>query len=78
MYPDTDSAPIPLEDDVLKELSEHLPVLVVDRMEQMKQWNVPEDTYTFILKNNLVPLIEKIQNELKVPARFTASLLDKR
>jgi len=75
MYPDTDSAPIPLEDDVLKELSEHLPVLVVDRMEQMKQWNVPEDTYTFILKNNLVPLIEKIQNELKVPARFTASLL---
>jgi glutamyl-tRNA(Gln) amidotransferase subunit E len=74
MYPDTDSAPIPLEDDAIKEISEHLPVLVFDRLQQLKQWNVPEDTYTYILKNNLVPLIDRAQQELKIPARFTATL----
>jgi glutamyl-tRNA(Gln) amidotransferase subunit E len=74
MYPDTDSAPIPLEDEAIKEISEHLPVLVFDRMHQLKQWNVPQDTYTYILKNNLVPLIDRAQEELKIPARFTAGL----
>jgi glutamyl-tRNA(Gln) amidotransferase subunit E len=43
-------------------------------MKQLNAWNVPEDTFTYILKNNLVPLIEKAQNELKIPARFTAAL----
>jgi len=74
MYQDTDSAPIPLEDEAIKEISEHLPVLVSERMQQLKQWNVPEDTYTYILKNNLVPLIDQVQQELKIPARFTAAL----
>lgn len=74
MYPDTDSAPIPLEDEAIKEISEHLPVLVSERMQQLKQWNVPEDTYTYILKNNLVPLIDRAQQELKIPARFTSAL----
>ncbi len=75
MYPDTDSAPIPLEDEVLKEMAKHLPVVVFERIQQLRQWNVPEDTYTYLLKNNLIPLIEQIQEELKIPARFTAALL---
>jgi glutamyl-tRNA(Gln) amidotransferase subunit E len=41
----------------------------------LKSWNVPEDAYTYVLKNNLVPLIENIEAELDVPGRFTASLL---
>ena len=75
MYPDTDSAPIPLEDEVIREIAKQLPVVVFDRIQQLKQWNVPEDTYTYILKNNLVPLIEQIQEELRIPARFTSVLL---
>jgi glutamyl-tRNA(Gln) amidotransferase subunit E len=75
MYPDTDSAPIPLEDEKLRVMAEHLPVVVFDRMKQLADWNVPEDTYTYILKNNLVPLIENVEIELNVPARFTATLL---
>lgn len=75
MYPDTDSAPIPLEDEVLKEMSSHLPVLVFDRLKQLHEWHVPEDAHTYILKNNLVPLIEQAQDKLKIPARFTAVLL---
>jgi len=75
MYPDTDSAPIPLEDSVIEELSEGMPADIFDRLHQLKSWNVPEDTYTYILKNNLVPLIENIESELNVPGRFTATLL---
>ena len=75
MYPDTDSAPIPLEDDTIEEAMERMPKLVSARMAQLKQWNVPEDTFTYILKNNLMALIENVQEELHVPARFTATLL---
>ena len=75
MYPDTDSAPIPLEDSLIGELSEGMPADIHDRITQLKAWNVPEDTFTYILKNNLVPLIENIESKLEVPGRFTATLL---
>ncbi|MEI7661418.1 MAG: Glu-tRNA(Gln) amidotransferase GatDE subunit E, partial [Bacteroidota bacterium] len=75
MYPDTDSAPIPLEDSAIDEARMRLPKLVCERMQQLKEWNVPEGTYTYIFKNNLVPMIERIQAELNIPARFTATLL---
>jgi glutamyl-tRNA(Gln) amidotransferase subunit E len=75
MYPDTDSAPIPLEDSDIDEAEKRLPMLVSERISQLVSWNVPQDTYTYILKNNLVPLIEKAQVELNVPARFTSGLL---
>ncbi|MEI7500365.1 MAG: Glu-tRNA(Gln) amidotransferase subunit GatE [Bacteroidota bacterium] len=75
MYPDTDSAPIPLEDATIDEAMKRLPKLVCERINQLIEWNVPEDTHTYILKNNLVALMDRAQAELKVPARFTSSLL---
>ncbi|MDP4280538.1 MAG: Glu-tRNA(Gln) amidotransferase subunit GatE [Bacteroidota bacterium] len=75
MYPDTDSAPIPLSDQRITEISQNLPVLVSERYAELTKWNVPEDTYTYILKNNLMPLIEKCQSDLGVEPRFTATLL---
>lgn len=75
MYPDTDSAPIPLEDETIREIEEILPKLVAERIEQLMNWKVPEDTFTYLLKNNLLPLIERVATELHIPARFTATLL---
>jgi len=75
MYPDTDSAPIPLELDYIESLREKLPTDVVDRYHQLKDWNVPEDTYTYIFKKNLFPLLEKIYNELGIEPRFTAAFI---
>ncbi|MFH1295716.1 MAG: Glu-tRNA(Gln) amidotransferase subunit GatE [Bacteroidota bacterium] len=75
MYPDTDSAPIPLADEQIEEMSKGLPVDISDRITQLMNWNVPEDTFTYILKNNLVPLIERVKKELGIPAKFTATLL---
>lgn len=70
MYPDTDSVPIPLENEYIDQLSKNIPVEVIDRYHTLKSWGVPEDTYTFIFKKNLFPLIEKIVNESGFPARF--------
>ena len=74
MYPDTDSAPIPLESEYIDELSKNLPVEVIDRYNQLKAWGIPEDTYHYIFRNNLVPLIEKIINELKVTPSFAGTI----
>jgi len=42
MYPDTDSAPIPLEDDYIDSLSKNLPEDIIDRFNQLRKWNVPD------------------------------------
>lgn len=75
MYPDTDSAPIPLEDAAVDEMAGKLPPLVADRIHQLMEWDVPGDTYPYLFRNNLVPLIEKARTELNIPARFTGTLL---
>jgi glutamyl-tRNA(Gln) amidotransferase subunit E len=73
MYPDTDSKPIPLEDSYIKKLAENLPDDVIKRFQIMKKWGVPEDTYTYIFKRNLFPLIEKIVKDHKYDARFVGT-----
>ena len=75
MYPDTDSAPIPLEDSLITKLTASLPPLVSDRIAQLTKWQVPEDAFAYILKNNLVPLIERVNKELKIAPKFTSLLL---
>lgn len=75
MYPDTDSAPIPLEDEVIETLRKDLPPDICERYSQLAAWGVPKDTFTFLLKYNLIPLIEKINKELDIAPKFCATLL---
>jgi len=75
MYPDTDSAPIPLENEYIDKLGENLPNDVIERYNQLKKWNVPEDTFTFIFRNNLYPLIEKTVNKLKINPKFIGTFI---
>lgn len=75
MYPDTDSAPIPLSNEYLEQIAQRLPVPLNKRYQQLVEWNIPKDAFTYILRNNLVPLIEKIYNELNISPRFVATLL---
>jgi len=74
MYPDTDSEPIPLEDDYIDQLKKNLPVEIHKRYEQLRNWKIPEDTYKYILRNNLVPVIEKLIKELGVNPKFAGTL----
>ena len=73
MYPDTDSKPIPLEEKYIETLREKLPTEIISRYRQLKQWNIPEDTFTYIFKNNLYLLIEKIIEDLKVQPVFVGT-----
>ncbi len=73
MYPDTDSAPIPLEESEIEELRKNLPSEVINRYNQLKEWNIPQDTYEFILKKNLFPFIEKIIIELNIKPKFVGT-----
>jgi glutamyl-tRNA(Gln) amidotransferase subunit E len=75
MYPDTDSAPIPLEDTEIERISQNLPIDIYDRIKQLKSWNVPIDAFTYILKNNLSPLIERLANKTEISPKFIATLL---
>jgi len=74
MYPDTDSAPIPLEDSKIEMLGQNLPQEVIDRYHIMKEWGIPEDTYTYIFKKDLFPLIERIIKELGYHPAFVGTL----
>jgi len=75
MYPDTDSAPIPLYDDNIESIKRHLPPDVCDRYAQMQKWGVPFDTFAYLLRNNLVPFLERITEELDVDPKFAGTLL---
>ncbi len=74
MYPDTDSAPISIDVNVVEEKRGRLPVEVSERLRQLREWRVPEDCFTYILRNNLIPLIETMVAESGQTARFIATM----
>jgi glutamyl-tRNA(Gln) amidotransferase subunit E len=75
MYPDTDSAPISINQDLIDSISSNLPIDVDKSILQLKQWNVPEDTYYYLLRYNLVPLIQHIVEDFQSDPIFVATLL---
>lgn len=75
MYPDTDSAPIPLTVEFIDSLGQHLPLDIADRYAQMKQWGIPEDTWKYLLSKNMIPLIEKICDDYGYSHKFIGSFL---
>lgn len=78
MYPDTDSAPIPLKDEDIERLGKKLPYTAIQSYLMMKKWGIPEDTYTFILKKNLFPLIQEIVETLEEDPVFVGTLFGHR
>lgn len=74
MYPDTDSAPIPLDESYIEMLKKRITTDISERYNQMKEWDIPEDTYFFILKKNLVPVIEQLV-KLGITGRFAGTFL---
>jgi glutamyl-tRNA(Gln) amidotransferase subunit E len=75
MYPDTDSAPIPVEEALIERVRAAMPPGVSRRLEQFRDWRVPTDTFTFLLKHNLAPLLEKARDDHGFEPRFVAALL---
>jgi glutamyl-tRNA(Gln) amidotransferase subunit E len=72
MYPDTDSAPISIQDDTIEAARLLLPVDLKERLNQLTAWNVPMDAYAYILRNNLMPVIEQMASAHNLHPRFIA------
>jgi len=60
MYPDTDSEPIPVTTQMIEELGRDVPKDISFRFKQMKEWGIPDDAMHYLLKKNLVVIIERI------------------
>jgi glutamyl-tRNA(Gln) amidotransferase subunit E len=75
MYPDTDSAPIPLDNTYIEELKKDMPTEIIDRYHQLKKWNIPEDNYTYIFSRNHYRLIERIIEELGIDPVFAGTFI---
>jgi len=74
MYPDTDSSPIPLKEDYIEKIRKRLPVDVSKRIDQLRKWDIPEDTFIYLLRNNLVPVMERIINDLEIDPTYVGTL----
>lgn len=74
MYPDTDSAPIPIEDEYIEKQRKKLPIDLIMRLKQLKKWQVPDDCYHYVLRNNLVPEIERISSDLRIDPKYAATI----
>lgn len=75
MYPDTDTAPLPLANEYIEELQKDLPSDIIDRYNQLIKWNIPADTHTYIFSRNYYPLIERLINELKLDPVFAGTFI---
>lgn len=75
MYPDTDSAPISISEEKIRAIRDQLPAKVSSNVKQMVKWNIPEDTYAYILKRNLFPMLKRIITELNQPPVLVGTLL---
>ncbi len=75
MYPDTDSAPIPLKDEYIDELRKRIPAVSIDAYKQMQKWRIPDDTFEYILKKDLFPTLQKLISEMDEEPVFAGTLL---
>ncbi len=75
MYPDTDSAPIPIDDEFIERQRKDLPPPIHYRLAQLEEWGVPNDTYHYILKRNLAGLIENINEDFDIDPKFVGTLI---
>jgi glutamyl-tRNA(Gln) amidotransferase subunit E len=78
MYPDTDSAPIPLTNDYIESLKKNIPESIADRYAQLDSWGVPKDCYNYIFTYNYFPLIKRITTELGVCPKYLGTFFGHR
>jgi len=74
MYPDTDSAPIPITDAMVEKARANLPTDPRELVAKLRAWQVPESDFYYLMSRQLVPVVETIAAETGWPARFAALL----
>jgi glutamyl-tRNA(Gln) amidotransferase subunit E len=72
MYPDTDSAPIPIEESFIEKCRANLPRDLDNRWARLREWQVPGDLHVYMLRHRLVPVVEWICREGRWDPRFVS------
>jgi glutamyl-tRNA(Gln) amidotransferase subunit E len=70
MYPDTDSAPIPLTTEHIEKLRKNIPDELAERYAQLIKWKAPQDCFNYIFTHNYFPLIKTMVEELQLNPKF--------
>ena len=70
MYPDTDSAPIPLDPKEIEAMKKEIPAEVIDYYHKLLEWNVPQDCFTYILSRNWFPAMKELVEKQEVDGRL--------
>jgi len=75
MYPDTDSAPIPIDPSLIDRIRATLPEAIADQLAQLERWGVPRDTIPYILRRRLFSTLRWMVEAVGLRSVFAASLL---
>ncbi len=76
MYPDTDSAPIAIEDSWVDTLTGQLPPFLEESVATMTEWGFPDDCIHTIHRLSAFPVVQKIQQSFQpVKPRQIATLI---
>ncbi len=75
MYPDTDSAPVSIPNDMIEDIRNSLPQDISERVSQLREWKIPADCYPYILSKNYFPLIKRIVNNTYCPPKLIGTII---
>ena len=79
MYPDTDSAPIPIDDGMIEAARAELPPTPIsEQMAQLRAWSIPNDAHGFILRRNLFGTLSLLIDDLGLDPTFAGTLIGHR
>lgn len=75
MYPDTDSAPIPISETMIAVAHRSLPEDIPAQLAKLEAWGVPEDACQTILRRNLFGIVARIIEEMPDDPTFVGKLI---
>ena len=75
MYPDTDSVPIQIEDERIEKQREHIQPLPDKQAAQLKDWDVPEDCFPYLIAHGLLKSLDSAASKTGWTHRFLSTLL---
>ncbi len=75
MYPDTDSAPIPIEESFIEGIRAQMPKFLQEQIALLHEWEAPEDTHDYLLRNNLISWVELIANRYEIDPSKVVTLI---
>ena len=75
MYPDTDSAPIPIPEQMIEEVRSDLPAPLSEQIAQMEAWGIPPDACRYVLRRGLYATLVRIVEDIGVSPMLAGTLL---